>query len=265
MKKILFMMFFILLGLYILVSILLFFFQEKLLFFPEKLDKSYKFQFEQAFEELNFPTEDGIKLNGLHFKTENAKGLIFYLHGNAGSLRNWGAIAKTYTDLDYDFFVFDYRGFGKSEGKLNGENQVFKDVQLLYDAMKKQYAEDEISVIGHSIGTGPATKLAVTNKPKQLILLTPYYSLADLTKHYYSFLPTFVLKYKFETHNYIQKCKMPITIFHGDQDKVIYYESSYKLQKHIKPTDKLIILKGQGHNGVTYNEQYRGEIRKVLI
>ena len=58
---------------------------------------------------------------------------------------------------------------------------------------------------------------------------------------------------------------MPITIFHGDQDKVIYYESSYKLQKHIKPTDKLIILKGQGHNGVTYNEQYRGEIRKVLI
>ena len=264
MKKPLVTVLAILLTILIAASLFLYFGQEKLIFFPEKLDKEYEFTFQQNFTELNFKTEDNVLLNGILFKADSSKGLIFYLHGNAGSLKSWGEIAKTYTDLNYDLLMLDYRGYGKSEGSINGEDQLYKDIQTVYDNLKTNYDESKIIVLGYSIGTGPATKLASTNQPKLLILQAPYFNLTDLMKHYYPFIPAFALKYKFETNRFIKECKMPIVIFHGDKDEVIYYKSSLKLKELMKKTDRLIILKGQGHNGMSDNMEYLIEIRKIL-
>lgn len=235
-----------------------------MIFFPDKLDPAFKFPFAQQFEEINILTSDNKRLHGVLFPAEASKGLIFYLHGNAGSVNSWGPLAKTYTDLNYDVFILDYRGYGKSEGSIRNEKQFFEDVQLAYDEMKKNYEENKIAVLGYSIGSGPATYLASTNNPGHLILQAPYYSLVDMMRHLYPLIPTFFLKYRFETNKYIKDCKMPITIFHGDQDEVIYYHSSVKLKKHLKATDTLITLKGQGHNGITDNPEYISEIHKVL-
>ena len=95
----------LLLILYIIISGLLFVFQEKLIFFPQKLDKNYQFSFEQDFEEINISTNDGISLNGLLFKADSSKGLIFYLHGNAGCLSSWGEVASIYR-LELRCFYF---------------------------------------------------------------------------------------------------------------------------------------------------------------
>lgn len=254
----------IILILYILVCGLLFFFQENLIFFPQKLDKTFQFSFDQKFEEKNIKMVDGTILNGLLFKADNSKGLIFYLHGNAGSLNSWGQVAKTYTGLNYDIFFLDYRGYGKSEGSIKGEEQIYNDVQSAYDDLKKIYREDNIIVLGYSIGTGLAAKLASTNNPKLLILQAPYYSLADLMRHTYPIIPAFILKYKFESNNYLEECKMPVVIFHGDGDEVIYYGSSVKLKEEFKKQDTLITLKGQGHNGMTENEEYKKNISRIL-
>ena len=248
----------------IIVFALLFFFQEKLIFFPDKLDKNFKFNFPAKFEEINFKTFDNTLLNGLLFKADSSKGLIFYLHGNAGSLNSWGEVAKTYVDLNYDVFILDYRGFGKSEGSITSQKQIFQDVQIAYNEMKKRYAENRIIILGYSIGTGPATKLASTNKPKLLILQAPYYSLVDMMKYNYPIIPTFILKYKFETNKYIKDCTMPIVIFHGNADEVIYYNSSIKLKELLKKSDTLITLHGQGHNGITDNPEYITAVTKIL-
>lgn len=252
------------LGLYIILCGILYSFQEKLIFFPQKLEKNYQFEFGQKFEEQNIETSDGKLINGLLFKTDNSKGLIYYLHGNAGSLSSWGEVAKTYTDLNYDIFILDYRGYGKSEGKITGQNQLFQDNQTVYDELKKKYNEDKIIVLGYSIGTGLASKLASTNNPRLLILQSPYYNLTDMMRHRYSFIPTFLLKYKFETNEYLKNCRMPVVIFHGNQDRVIYYGSSLKLKEEFKQQDKLITLNGQGHNGMTYNPVYKTELKKLL-
>jgi uncharacterized protein len=118
---------------------LLYFFQEKQIFFPEKLDGNFKFSFSQKFQELNIKTDDDQLLNGLLFKADNSKGLISYLHGNAGSFNSLGQIAKTYTDLGYDVFLLDYRGFGKSDGSISSQEQLFQDVQIAYNEIKKRY------------------------------------------------------------------------------------------------------------------------------
>lgn len=250
--------------LYTLICIALYFFQEKLIFFPEKLSKTHRFSFDQPFEELNIKTSNNNLLNGLLFKADSAKGLVFYLHGNAGSLNKWGAVAKRYTNLHYDVFIPDYPGYGKSTGSIKSQAQLFEAIQTAYNEMKKRYSETQIVVLGYSIGTGPAAKLAATNHPTLLILQAPYYNLTDMMRHRFPIVPTFLLKYKFQTNEYLNDCKMPVVIFHGNEDEVIYYGSSLKLKKEMKQSDTLITLTGQGHNGMTDNPDYISAIKTIL-
>jgi uncharacterized protein len=153
---------------------------------------------------------------------------------------------------------------------------LHQDIQIIYDEVKKRYSENDIVVLGYSIGAAFATKLAASNKPRMLILQAPFYNCPDAMKNFslrtkspaYKLLRLIpmsrLIKYKFNTNENIQHCKMPIVIFHGVDDKVIYYEASLRLQKLFKPDDKLIPLQGQGHNGITTNRDYLNEIKTVL-
>jgi len=190
---------------YLLVCGLLYVFQENLIFFPHRLDRHYQFKFSWPFEEIFIHAEDGTLLHSLLFRVEDPRGVIFYLHGNAGSLRNWGSVAQVYTDLNYDVFLLDYRGFGKSEGSISSEYQLYNDVQTAYDTLRYRYEENQIVVLGYSIGTGPAARIAADNNPSLLILQAPYYSLTDLVSRIYPFVPTFILKYKFPTYRFLEE------------------------------------------------------------
>jgi alpha-beta hydrolase superfamily lysophospholipase len=204
------------------------------------------------------------RVHGLLFQNDNPKGLVFYLHGNAGSNSSWGTIAGDYLENGYDFFILDYRGYGKSEGKISGEQQLFRDIQIVYDTLKRHYPENQTVIIGYSIGTGPATYLASINNPRLLILKAPYYNLPDLASRYFKIFPPFLIRYKFRTDIYIQEVKCPVVIFHGDQDEIIYTGSSYKLRQKFKASDKLIVLKNQLHNGMSENPVYLRELGKLL-
>jgi alpha-beta hydrolase superfamily lysophospholipase len=235
-----------------------------MVFQSSKLAADYKFEFQQNFEEINITSFDGTKLNGLLFKAENAKGLIFYLHGNSGTLETWGNIAPNYTNLGYDIFILDYRGFGKSEGKINSEEQVYNDISAAYKHLLTKYKESKIIITGYSIGTGPATYLASNNKPKALILQAPYYNFLELSSSKVPFFPDFLKKFKFETNVFITKIKAPIYIFHGKEDRLIGYENSVRLSKLLKPTDHFYSLENQDHIGINENEDFLKELEGIL-
>ncbi|MGM0934695.1 MAG: alpha/beta hydrolase [Bacteroidota bacterium] len=256
----------IILILYLLICILGYFFQEKMIFLPQTLPKDYSFQQYENFEELTVEMRDTKKLHALLFSAEEPKGLVFYLHGNAGSLEGWGSVAETFTALNYDVFIPDYRGYGKSEGAITSEAQLHEDMQTLYDELKEKYPENQIIVLGHSIGSGMAARLAAKNDPKLLILQAPPYSLPDLTKNTtpLQVFPSSLLRYKLETGKYVSAAKMPVVVLHGDEDEVVYYGSSLKIQQHFKPGDTLITLEGLGHNNFLSTERYRKEIAKIL-
>jgi hypothetical protein len=151
--------------------------QEKLLFYPEKLPPDYKFTFRNKFQEYYFKADNKTNLHGLLFRADSSRGLIFYLHGNAGSVDSWGNCSEVYTSNNYDFFILDYRGYGKSQGKIAAEREFHNDIQIVYDSLKTIYDEKNITIIGYSIGTGPAAKLASANNPKRLILQAPYFNI----------------------------------------------------------------------------------------
>lgn len=238
--------------------------QENLLFHPDTYPANHQYNFKNTFQEYFFKVDHKTSINGVLFQSDSSKGLIFYLHGNAGAIDSWGNIGNVYLENNYDFFILDYRGFGKSQGNISSEKQLYKDIQIVYDSMKTKYNEKNIVIIGYSIGTGPATQLASVNKPKLLILKAPYYNMPDLAHQYVKSVPASSISYKFSTNEYIVKVKCPVIIFHGNQDDVIYVGSSYKLKELFKKEDRLIILNGQQHNGINENPIYKKELKNIL-
>lgn len=250
--------------LYPIVCILLYLLQEKLIFHPEKTPLDHAYQFEQPFEEVYLETPDKLRLHGLLFSDTANTGVIFYLHGNTGTMVEWGAIAHYYTALGQDIFMIDYRGYGKSEGEIISQQQFYDDMQMAYRWLLTRYDEDRISVVGYSVGTGVAAMLAQSNHPKRLILKAPYYSITDMTKQRFPFVPSFLLKYRFPTGRYVKRVKVPVTVFHGTDDEIIYYGSSKKISKKFKPGDRLVTLAGHGHNGFEQNEKFMAVMSAIF-
>ena len=175
---------FAILASYVLVCSGLYFSQDSLVFRPEPLAADFRFEFPQKFSEVSLPV-DGATLSALHFTTNNPKGVVLFFHGNAGSLRRWGDVAESFTLRGYDLFIFDYRGYGKSSGKIASEQQLIKDAEQVYQYVSRRYAPRHIVVYGRSLGTGLAAQIALRHAPKMLILETPYVSLKDLTAQFY--------------------------------------------------------------------------------
>lgn len=252
------------LVIYVLIISYVYFNQIGLVFHSSKLPKDFKFDYQQKFEEVNIPSFDGSILNGLLFKAENSKGLVFYLHGNAGTLETWGKIAKIYTSLGYDIFILDYRSFGKSEGEIENEEQLSKDISIVYKKVAEKYAGNKIIIAGYSIGSGFATKLALENNPKALILQAPYYNFLELSSSKVPFFPDFMKKFSLETNLYLPKIKSPIYIFHGTKDQLIPIDNSIRLKKLLKSNAYFYPLKNQEHIGVNENEDFQEQLKKIL-
>ncbi|MCW5515186.1 alpha/beta hydrolase [Muriicola sp. Z0-33] len=255
----------VLLGGYLLLVIMLYFLQEKLIFLPTTLPQNYSFSFSQPFDEIFLTAADDAVLNGLHFKNEAPKGTILYFHGNAGDLSRWGNIVTFFVDKGFDVIVMDYRTYGKSSGTLS-EAALYKDGQLFYDYALDHYQEQNIILYGRSLGTGIASKLASQNQPRQLILETPYYSLLDLAIKRFPFLPVkWFLKYQLPSNEYTQLVKCPINIFHGTDDKVVPYDSGERLFNSLNIKQKQFISVPDGeHNNLVDFDAYRKGIDQVL-
>ncbi|WP_244285355.1 alpha/beta hydrolase [Flavobacterium araucananum] len=249
---------------YVIIVSYVYFSQVRMVFQSAKLPKDFQFDYQHKFEELNIESFDGAKLNGLLFKAENSKGLVFYLHGNAGTLETWGSIAKVYTNLGYDIFILDYRSFGKSEGEIENEDQLNKDISIAYKTLTKRYPENKIIITGYSIGSGLATILASHNNPKALILQSPYYSFTELSSSKLPFFPDFLKKFSMETYEYLPRIKKPIYIFHGKRDQLIPYENSVRLSRLLKNNGHFYLLRDQEHTGMNENNDFQKQLRIIL-
>jgi hypothetical protein len=247
---------------YLSICGLIYFYQENLLFFPEKLEEGYQFDFQHDFEERNIVTGSGHIINTLLFRKENSKGVIFYLHGNGGSLRTAGDVSQHFLPLGYDVFLIDYPGYGKSSSEITDEEELFEDMQFVYNDLQNYYSEDSIVVLGYSIGTGIAAHLASNNSPNKLVLHAPYYNMTDMMQRNYSLIPTFILRYDLATNLYLKNCKMTVYLFHGVDDGLIPVESSERLSKEFDLP--LYKLTDQGHNNIAGNTEALRQLNEIL-
>jgi hypothetical protein len=256
---------FTLLGVYLLLSILLYYLQDYFLFKPEKLPKDFQFYYDnQEIEEYNVETRDGATINGLRFKSRDPTGVVFYLKGNSRSIKGWGKFAVDFTRHGYDVIMVDYRGFGKSTGRRT-QKAIKRDMQVVYNKIKEKVSEKYIILYGRSMGSGFAAKLASMNSPRMLILDAPYYSLSKVAKKFIPFMPlSLLIKFPMPTYKWLKYVNCPIHIIHGTDDRLIPYKTSVKLSK-IKPElSKLYTVIGGGHKDLNNFESYHSMLEEII-
>ncbi len=238
----------ILAALYTTFALIFYFFQHLFFFRPEILSHHFKYKYPFPFEELDFEMEDGGHINAIYFKVPNSRGVIYYLKGNSRSIKGWGKFAKDFVSNGYDFFMMDYRGFGKSRGKRT-QTKLFDDAQYLYKWLRDRYPEDKIVVFGRSLGSGIAARVASWNKPRMLILDSPYLSFYHNTNRFLFFLPLkWLMRYDIRTDHYLKVASCPVHIVHGTKDRLIPFSQSLTLKNLYPDKISLSPIEGAHHN-----------------
>ena len=245
------------------MGLFLYLFQERFIFRSSVLDKNFQYLFETDFDELNLEMEDGAILNALHFKLEEAKGLILYFHGNAGDLSRWGKVAIPFTQYGYEILIVDYRGYGKSTGKRS-KSAMLSDAESVYAQATTLWEQDKIIVYGRSLGASFATHVSSEFSPSQLILESPFYSVSDLAKNYAWIYPlNSMLRFNFQNDKAIKDVSCPVSIFHGNEDLIVPIESGRKLSEQ-GDNVQFIEIPGRGHNDLGNFKSYWDEIESLL-
>jgi pimeloyl-ACP methyl ester carboxylesterase len=241
-------------------------FQHKFIFKPIPLDSSHLFQFNSEFEEIFLSTPNSGNLNCLYFptKSEVSKGLVLYYHGNAGNLDRWGQMSQDFILRGYDFFIMDYRGFGKSTGPMSQSN-MYADAIACYHYIQDRFPGKSIIIYGRSLGSAMATYVASKHPADHLVLETPFYSMSDLYFTYYPFLPKlFFFRFPLKNHSYLNTVKYKVTIFQGDNDWIVPYRSASKLQNHLKEEDEFITIPDASHNDCRTFKVYQEKLDEIL-
>jgi len=250
-------------AVYVLIGLVFYLFQDRLLFHPERVHPADSYQIPYAHRDLTLPLDTQDTLHLVEFlpnKQAPYRGIILYFHGNRKHIGYYADQTPPMTQAGYRVWMIDYPGYGKSSGALT-EKKLYDWSEVVYRIAHKQVAADSILIHGKSLGTGVAARLASIRSCKALILETPYYDLPTVAKRFLPIYPTsWLMKYRFPIHEYLPWVKAPILVYHGTADAVIGIRQARRLQVYFKPSDRMITVAGGEHNGLIRNE----EVRKAL-
>lgn len=236
-------------------------FQESVLFQPTVLPSSHRFEIADV-EELSIDVE-GATLSALHLRLAEPRGVVFFLHGNGGNLASWFTNTEPYRAANYDLFMLDYRGYGKSSGSIESEQQLRADVLAAWKKIAPQYEGKRKVIYGRSLGTALAAGLAAEVQPDLTILVSPYCSMGDLMRAHYSYLPTLILRYPLATCESAARIRGPVLLMHGEQDALIPIEQSERLLKAAREA-RLVRIRSAAHGDIHQSEEYKLELRRAL-
>ena len=248
--------------LYAAVLALLWWKQEALLFVPQVLAADHRFDRGADVRELWIDVP-GARLHALHLQRPQPRGVVFFLHGNGGSLDNWFVNLDFYRRANFDLVMVDYRGYGKSSSRIQSEAQLHADVRAAWDAIAPRYAGLHRVVLGRSLGSGLAAALAAEVQPEHTVLVSPYLSMRALAAEHYPWVPGAVLRYPLRTDQALPRLGRAVLLVHGERDTLIDPSHSLRLQERL-PRARRIVVAGAAHNDLQRFPAYSDALATAL-
>jgi fermentation-respiration switch protein FrsA (DUF1100 family) len=219
-------------------------------FFPQK---SFDFAPEGlhlAYQDIYFNTEDGKRLQGWFFPLEDESPTLLFCHGNAGNISHRLDNVALLLKKGLQVFIFDYRGYGRSEGRPS-EQGIYKDGVAAYDYLVQQQRikPGNIVLFGRSLGAAVAIEVASKRQVRSVILESAFTSTKDMAKS----MAVFALFSPFLPAHYnnlskIVQVTLPKLIIHGDADDLVPFDMGETLYEKAHPPKDFLRLKGAGHN-----------------
>jgi uncharacterized protein len=201
-------------------------------------------------QDVALQTPDGGRIHAWWWPKEGAEGAVLYCHGNAGNLSHRAqAIADWRKQLNHSVLIFDYPGFGRSEGSPD-EAGCYAAANAAYQWLTQtaRIPSQRVLIYGSSLGGGVAVELASHVPHRALVLLSTFTSLPDVAQEIFPWLPArWVVRNRFDNLGKIQQCNGPIFIAHGDRDDLIPFAQGQKLAAAAKEPKYFLRLENFGH------------------
>jgi uncharacterized protein len=245
----------------------LWFRQERLLFEPTPLPVDEPLVADTDVHEawIDVP---GARLSAAQLRRPDPRGVVFFLHGNSGNLRDCLVDLDAFRQVNFDVVMFDYRGYGKSSGCIASEEQLRSDVRTVWSHFASQYEGKRVVISGQSLGTALAAGLAAElcaqgHAPDLTLLVSPYSSMRALADELYPWVPRQVLRYPLHTAEHAARLNGPLMLIHGDKDELIGIHHSHALRT-AAPAAQFLCVEGAGHSDVHKFPSFRKALHGAL-
>jgi fermentation-respiration switch protein FrsA (DUF1100 family) len=234
----------------IIIAVFLFFrfFERRNLYFPLRHIEAVPGDFGMNYENIELIAEDGIRITGWYIPSNKPRAVLIFCHGNGGNISHRMDKIKVFNDLNADVLIFDYRGYGESEGSPS-ENGLYFDAEAVYQYLIKdrKVSPGTIIAYGESLGGAVAVHLAAGHTMGALIIEGGFTSVRDMAKRYFPFIPTFIYKSRYDSLKKIRGLQVPLLLLHSEGDEIVPFELGKRLYEAAEGPKDFIWLSG-GHN-----------------
>jgi uncharacterized protein len=225
-------------------------FIESMIFFPDPILEATPGDLSLAFEDVWFDTTDGVRLNAWMVPAKSPEALLLFCHGNAGNISHRLDNIQRLIHIDVSVFIFDYRGYGRSGGRISEEG-FYRDSEAAY-GVAREYADEKglkLIIFGRSLGGIAAVHLAAKYPCSGVILESTFPHLGVMAREHFPIpLVGGLLKERLNSVDKIGGIKAPILFFHGDLDDIVPYRCGLELYDAAPNPKEFVAIPGAGHN-----------------
>ena len=208
------------------------------------------------YQEIWFPARDGVQLNGWFIPGAPETPLVLFFHGNAGNLYDNLEYLNLLHDRGFPIFIFDYRGYGKSQGDPLRENDLYQDARGAVSYLEGQgWRHERMIFFGQSLGSAVALQMALETPPAGLVMESSFTSMKEIGKYFspltYYTVGWWGIDLPFDNLAKIGQVEVPLLLIHGDKDSVAPVEMTKRLFARAGAPKMLHIISGGGHCSVS--------------
>lgn len=247
-------------GVYLLLSVFLYFRQGSMLFLPDLPGRDVErtpTAVGLEYEDLELETDDGETLHGwfVPAATDTARTVLVF-HGNAGNISHRLETLQAWHRFDYNSLIIDYRGYGNSTGSPN-ETGLYIDAGTAWNHLvnTREIPPGEIIIFGRSMGAAVAAQLATEVSPRALIIESAFTSVPDAAAGIYPWLPVrWLARFEFATRDYVQAVDCPVLVVHSRDDEIIPFVHGKRIYEAASQPKRFLELRG-GHNEAIFTSR----------
>ena len=226
-----------------------------LIFFPERELVGDPGDLGMAYEDVFFEAADGVRLHGW-FVPGRSDNILLWFHGNAGNIgHRLDNILLLHRRLGTGVFIFDYRGYGRSDGRPSEEG-IYRDAEASIEYLRSMPGFDsdkQLIIFGRSLGCAVAVEMATRHGSRAVILESPFTSIRAMAKLTNPLLSSVVpvgavVKSRFDSLSKIERVRAPVMVLHGDRDELIPLEIGRELFDAAREPKRFYAIKDAGHN-----------------
>jgi fermentation-respiration switch protein FrsA (DUF1100 family) len=241
----------ILTGLYLVLVVLGYFLQAKLIFYPHKHLETDPRKHGMAFEDVKLLSDDGTELHAWWVPAlGRSRGAVVFCHGNAGNISHRIDSLRIFRNMGLDTLIFDYRGYGRSKGSPS-EDGFYRDADAAWRhvTLARAVKPERVLIFGRSLGGSVAAHLAAEHTPRALVLESAFSSIPDMGAEHYPLIPRFLARYDFVTVEYVRGVKCPVLSVHSPQDEIVPFEQGKRVHQAAPDPKKFLEISGDHNNG----------------